>query len=428
DVGLFIAKTELGKVHFADYWNSQKETLEQKRAEVDTVCRHNYQLYKPYTIDRKSQPNVKIVNRKTLDLEHENLITCLVDGFFPPMIKVTWLKNGIEEGEQVTSSELLQNGDWTFEIHVMLETTIKHGDTFTCRVEHSSLQQPVSVNWEPDVSDSARNKMLTGIVGFVLGSIFIVVGLVVYLRSKKTMTRFSMVQNETILLPAKQPLLPPVVTPLLWQLRVRISGCRSCCEIATGPQMECKAGVENSKGDVKAKIKSNTNLYTVNNCSTGKKTKLLEFCMAGKGTVPLLTAQPAVPHLYWKVPLFSALNSQKKKKSFSLNWLLAESTEQLTVPVSMGLRYCACAPRTSPSDVNKQMNTLTHPNLDSVKVSGGFLERLGPGSVMVCVCDSWVQQAPTSGGFAELEQQPQTSEAPVCDAPICSSSGSLSAD
>eukprot|EP00079_Xenopus_tropicalis_P003847 NP_001039259.1 major histocompatibility complex, class II, DR beta 1 precursor [Xenopus tropicalis] len=199
DVGFFIAKTELGKKHFADYWNSQKDLLEQKRAETDTVCRYNYQFDKPDVIDRKSQPNVKIVNSKTLDLEHENLITCFVDGFFPPMIKVTWLKNGIEEGEQVTSSELLPNGDWTFEIHVMLETTIKHGDTFTCRVEHSSLQQPISVNWEPDVSESARNKMLTGIVGFVLGSIFIIVGLVVYLRSKKTMTRFSVVQNENLM-------------------------------------------------------------------------------------------------------------------------------------------------------------------------------------------------------------------------------------
>ncbi|OCT67837.1 H-2 class II histocompatibility antigen, E-S beta chain isoform X2 [Xenopus laevis] len=198
DVGLFIAKTELGKPS-ADYWNSQKETLEQKRAVVDTVCRYNYPFDKPFTIDRKSQPNVKIVNTKTLDLEHENLITCFVGGFFPPLIKVTWLKNGIEEGEQVTSSELLQNGDWTFEIHVMLETTIKHGDTFTCRVEHSSLQQPVYLNWEPDVSESARNKMLTGIIGFVLGSIFIIVGFVVYLRSKKTMTHFSAVQNENLM-------------------------------------------------------------------------------------------------------------------------------------------------------------------------------------------------------------------------------------
>ncbi|KAG8448551.1 hypothetical protein GDO86_015589, partial [Hymenochirus boettgeri] len=130
-------------------------------------------------------PQVKITNTKTVSLEHENLLTCFVDGFFPPMINVTWLRNGQEEEEQVTSSELLQNGDWTYEIHVMLETTIKHGDIFTCRVEHSSLQQPISVQWEPDVSESARSKMLTGIVGFVLGSIFIIVGLIFYLRSRK---------------------------------------------------------------------------------------------------------------------------------------------------------------------------------------------------------------------------------------------------
>ncbi|OCT83422.1 hypothetical protein XELAEV_18025964mg [Xenopus laevis] len=44
-------------------------------------------------------------------------------------------------------------------------------------------------------------------------------------------------------------------------------------------------GVGNSKGDGKAKIKSNTNLYTVADCSTGKQTKLLEFCMAGNFNV-----------------------------------------------------------------------------------------------------------------------------------------------
>jgi major histocompatibility complex class II len=34
-------------------------------------------------------------------------------------------------------------------------------------------------------SDSARNKKLTGVGGFVLGLIFLVVGVVVHVRSKK---------------------------------------------------------------------------------------------------------------------------------------------------------------------------------------------------------------------------------------------------
>lgn len=42
DVGEFRALTELGRPD-VEYWNSQKEILEQKRAAVDTVCRHNYE-------------------------------------------------------------------------------------------------------------------------------------------------------------------------------------------------------------------------------------------------------------------------------------------------------------------------------------------------------------------------------------------------
>lgn len=42
DVGEFRAVTELGRTD-AEYFNSQKDYLEQKRAAVDTVCRHNYE-------------------------------------------------------------------------------------------------------------------------------------------------------------------------------------------------------------------------------------------------------------------------------------------------------------------------------------------------------------------------------------------------
>nr|XP_014339641.1 PREDICTED: HLA class II histocompatibility antigen, DRB1-10 beta chain-like [Latimeria chalumnae] len=35
------------------------------------------------------------------------------------------------------------------------------------------------------MSESRRNKLVTGIVGFILGAIFVVIGLIVYLRNKK---------------------------------------------------------------------------------------------------------------------------------------------------------------------------------------------------------------------------------------------------
>ena len=42
DVGEFTALTELGRPD-AEYWNQQKDFMEQMRAKVDTVCRSNYQ-------------------------------------------------------------------------------------------------------------------------------------------------------------------------------------------------------------------------------------------------------------------------------------------------------------------------------------------------------------------------------------------------
>ena len=43
DVGEYRAVTQLGRT-LAEYWNSQKDILEQTQAELDRVCRHNYQL------------------------------------------------------------------------------------------------------------------------------------------------------------------------------------------------------------------------------------------------------------------------------------------------------------------------------------------------------------------------------------------------
>ncbi|NXP16152.1 HB2L protein, partial [Thinocorus orbignyianus] len=62
-------------------------------------------------------------------------------------IEVKWLKNGREETEHVVSTEVMQNGDWTYQVLVMLETTPQRGDTYTCQVEHASLEHPLAQHW-----------------------------------------------------------------------------------------------------------------------------------------------------------------------------------------------------------------------------------------------------------------------------------------
>lgn len=220
DVGLFVADTPLGEPD-AKYWNSQPDLLEQKMAEVDTVCRHNYGVVTPFTVDRRGervaehlpgdrhkpspwlaggqrvhavlgghslcpshgtgplyppcvgttgtalgwaipvlsqsfpalcpsppvQPEVEIYPMQSSSLPQTDRLVCAVMDFYPAEIEVKWFKNGQEETEHVVSTDVIQNGDWTYQVLVILETTPQRGETYTCQVEHVSLERPLTQLW-----------------------------------------------------------------------------------------------------------------------------------------------------------------------------------------------------------------------------------------------------------------------------------------
>uniref|UniRef100_A0A7N4V1X5 Ig-like domain-containing protein n=1 Tax=Sarcophilus harrisii TaxID=9305 RepID=A0A7N4V1X5_SARHA len=169
DVGKYVALTELGRPD-AEYWNSQKEILERRRASVDTLCRHNYvgieaSFFPPV------QPQVTLYPSKMAPPGHHNLLFCSISGFYPGDIEVWWFLNGREETAGVQTL-------------VMLEMTPQHGDVYTCHVKHSSLQRPIILDWKAQ-SESAQSKMLSRVGGLVLGLIFLGVGLIVHKRSQK---------------------------------------------------------------------------------------------------------------------------------------------------------------------------------------------------------------------------------------------------
>ncbi|XP_055983698.1 HLA class II histocompatibility antigen, DQ beta 1 chain-like [Sorex fumeus] len=183
DVGEYVAVTTDGEQD-AELWNSQKDSLEQKRAETDTVCRHNYEIFLSTALSQRAKPKVTVYPSKTEALNHHNLLVCLVTDFYPGQVNVRWFRNEQEETAGVVSTPLISNGDWSFQIIVMLEMTPQRGDVYTCQVEHPVLETPITVEWRAQ-SDSARNKMLSGIGGFVLGLIFLGLGLFIHYKNKK---------------------------------------------------------------------------------------------------------------------------------------------------------------------------------------------------------------------------------------------------
>ncbi|KAM4835708.1 HLA class II histocompatibility antigen, DR beta 5 chain-like [Thomomys bottae] len=183
DIGEYRALTPLGRLE-AEFWNTQKDILEDARAVVDTFCKYNYRAVGSFVFLRRVKPEVSVYPTKAESLQLHNLLVCAVNGFYPGHVEVRWFRNGQEEEAGVVSSGLVRNGDWTFQTLVMLEMTPHQGDVYTCHVEHPSLDSPVTVEWKPH-SGSARGKMMSGVGGLVLGLLFLGAGLIIYLRNGK---------------------------------------------------------------------------------------------------------------------------------------------------------------------------------------------------------------------------------------------------
>ncbi|XP_048345454.1 H-2 class II histocompatibility antigen, E-S beta chain-like [Sphaerodactylus townsendi] len=183
--GTFEAVTELGEPD-ARLWNSQKEGMQYTRAEVDSFCRQNFAVdEQDGLVARQTQPTVKISHTKGDPRAHHSLLICTVSGYYPSEVTISWLKNGQEQTEGVGYADELQNGDWTFQNQAMMETVPEEGDVYACQVEHSSLKEPITVLWEPKMSNSSKNKMWTGALGAVLGVVFGAVPVSLYLRNRR---------------------------------------------------------------------------------------------------------------------------------------------------------------------------------------------------------------------------------------------------
>ncbi|KAM7020984.1 class II histocompatibility antigen, B-L beta chain-like, partial [Acridotheres tristis] len=182
DVGLYEGFTPAGEEQ-AWYWNSDPAEMEYRRNEVNRLCRHNYEVFTPFLVERRVPPSVSISLVPSSSQPGPGRLLCSVMDFYPAQIQVRWFQGQQELSEHVVATDVVANGDWTYQLLVLLESPARRGVTYTCQVEHVSLEQPLRQHWEMP-PDAARSKMLTGIGGFVLGLVFVALGLGFYVRKK----------------------------------------------------------------------------------------------------------------------------------------------------------------------------------------------------------------------------------------------------
>ncbi|EOA93963.1 HLA class II histocompatibility antigen, DM beta chain, partial [Anas platyrhynchos] len=122
------------------------QRAEARRQACSQACSDLAPRYWAQTAQRRTPPQLRVVPTPLTNVPDAVLLTCHVWGFYPPEVSIQWLHGGdvVASGD---TAKLLPAGDWTYQTQVDLRTTAKTGDTYTCLVQHASLEQPLRESW-----------------------------------------------------------------------------------------------------------------------------------------------------------------------------------------------------------------------------------------------------------------------------------------
>ncbi|KAJ6613849.1 hypothetical protein lerEdw1_015156 [Lerista edwardsae] len=103
------------------------------------------------TQPQKVAPVATVYPENTVELGDPNVLICFVDQFFPPVLNITWLKNGKEVSEGVEETGFYRSKDNTFRKFSYLTFVPEAGDSYICRVDHWGLAESLSKIWGKEV-------------------------------------------------------------------------------------------------------------------------------------------------------------------------------------------------------------------------------------------------------------------------------------
>uniref|UniRef100_A0A674K2J3 Ig-like domain-containing protein n=1 Tax=Terrapene triunguis TaxID=2587831 RepID=A0A674K2J3_9SAUR len=92
-------------------------------------------------------PEVTVFPEDPVELGEPNVLICFVDKFSPPVLRMTWLKNGQEVTEGVSETDFYPRPDNSFRKFSYLPFLPSQGDFYDCRVEHWGLPEPFTKHW-----------------------------------------------------------------------------------------------------------------------------------------------------------------------------------------------------------------------------------------------------------------------------------------
>ncbi|XP_062397847.1 H-2 class II histocompatibility antigen, I-E alpha chain-like [Sardina pilchardus] len=132
----------------------------------------------------EAPPSTSVYPKSKMKTGVENTLVCFITAFYPPRLHVSWTRNNKVVSEGVSHSQLRVNlNDGSFTMFSTLQFTPHEGDMYTCAVQHSTLERPMTREFDVVMSEpSVLPTVLFGVgvgaaaLGAAIGVFFIVKG------------------------------------------------------------------------------------------------------------------------------------------------------------------------------------------------------------------------------------------------------------
>ncbi|XP_048059171.1 H-2 class I histocompatibility antigen, K-B alpha chain-like [Megalobrama amblycephala] len=136
-----------------------------------------------YNNTNMSSPDVHVFVRKSPDDDSNLVLMCLATGFYPRDVQMNIRLNRTKLEDQ-TSSGIRPNDDETFQMRISVKIDRNDKGSYDCLLIHSSLTEPVSVEWDGKCSNCESDRRRdVGAVAVVL--LLAVIVIVIYFISRR---------------------------------------------------------------------------------------------------------------------------------------------------------------------------------------------------------------------------------------------------
>ncbi|KAJ6652536.1 hypothetical protein lerEdw1_011442 [Lerista edwardsae] len=132
-------------------------------------------------------PSSTLYTKNPVEMGDPNVLICFVDKFSPPVLNITWLRNGEEVSEGVEETGFYPSAEGTFRKFSYLPFIPEAGDSYVCRVDHWGLAESLSKLWyckePPHLPETLENVVCA--LGLALGILGIVAGTVLCVKARQ---------------------------------------------------------------------------------------------------------------------------------------------------------------------------------------------------------------------------------------------------